>query len=85
MSEDIPTDRRASGRPAPDTPGPGHTFARIVLGILRFPGNMVASQLEAKTGESQFGLGEDRMIMRTLIDTVVWSVIFVCIAWMIYA
>ena len=85
MSQDIPTTRRAPDLPAPDTPGPGHSFGRIVLGILRFPGNLVASQLEAKTGESQFGLGEDRMIMRTLIDTVVWSVIFVCIAWIIYA
>ena len=85
MSQDIPSTRRDPDRPIPTAPSPGRTFGRIVLGILRFPGNLVASQLQAKTGESQFGLGEDRMIMRTLIDTVVWSVIFGCIAWMIYA
>lgn len=85
MSQDIPTTHHTPDRPTPDAPGPGSMFGKIVLGVLRFPGNLVASQLEAKTGESQFGLGEDRMIMRTLIDTVVWTVIFVCIVWIVYA
>ena len=84
MSQDIPTTDRTPNRSTPDAPGPRSGFGKAVLGILRFPGNLVASQLEAKTGESQFGLGEDRMIMRTLIDTVVWTVIFVCIAWAVY-
>lgn len=85
MSQDDPAIDPLRDGSGANKPGTGNTAGQFVLGVLRFPGNLVASQLEAKKGESQFGLGEDRMIMRTLIDAVVWSVIVVCVAWAIYA
>ena len=85
MSPDDPVGGQSRDATAANRHGACAGACRVALGILRFPGNLVASQLEAKSGESQFGLGEDRMIMRTLIDTVVWGVIVVCIAWAIYA
>lgn len=59
-----------------------HSAGGLTLRVLRFPGSLVTSRLKAKTGESRFGLGEDRMIIRTLINMVVWSVVIVFLAWM---
>ena len=85
MPQDDPFACRSRGGIGADRPEPRRRIGQVALGVLRFPGNLVASQLEAKTGESRFELGEDRMIMRTLIDTVVWGAIFVCVAWIWFA
>ena len=85
MPQDDPVAGPSREGAASKKSGTWHNAGRAALGVLRFPGNLVASHLEAKTGESQFDLGEDRMILRTLIDTVVWGVIVVCVAWMWFA
>ena len=83
MPQDFPVTDSARDQSPANRPGAWRSIGRIALGILRFPGNLVTAQLSAKTGESRFGLEEDRMIMRTLIDMLFWSVILVCGVWVV--
>ena len=57
---------------------------RNLWGLVRTPGSLVADRLRARSGESCFGLGEDRMIIRTLVDLLVWSIVAVFGAWMVF-
>ena len=82
---------RASLRPSAPPPAAGAfqpavptSLWRDLWRLVRTPGSLVADRLRARSGESRFGLGEDRMIVRTLVDLLVWSIVGVFGAWMVF-
>jgi len=60
------------------------SLLRELWRFMRTPGSLVADRIRARSGEGRFGLRENRMIVRTLVDLLVWSIVGVFDAWMVF-